>query len=397
MRQTAEERERRADMSRAGSGPRSGRESARRVVALYFYNLGRAGGAERMICMLADALAERGFETHLVSWDAADASTFYPLSPRVIWHRLGYRPGWLDKLRRARQLARRLRRERVDLLIGFVMSGDKTIYAAAKLAGIRLVAAERNAPSMYHLRYGRLQRWASFAFLHLVDRIIVQIPEFADGYPRSLRGRIEAIPNPVAAAAGRARPDRAGPTGRFTLLAVGRLDGVQKRMACLVRAYSRIAAAHPDWDLRIVGAGPEDGALRALIGRSGLAARIRLEPSAPDIFAVYAEAHLFAIPSRWEGFPNALAEAMSHGLPAIGFREAAGVAHLIDDGRTGWLAPGSNDAAALAQALASAMSDGAERARRGRLAAERMAAYAPERQFERWAAMIETVAGDRPR
>lgn len=396
MRRTAEKRERPGD-ALPGSGPSCGHTSPPPVVALYFYNLGRAGGAERMICLLAEALAGRGFKTHLVSWDAADAAAFYPLGPGVTWHRLGYRPGWRDKLRRTWSLARRLRREGVGVLIGFVMSGDKTIYAAARLAGTRLVAAERNAPSMYHLRYGRLQRWVSFALLHLVDRIIVQIPEFADGYPRSLRSRIEAIANPVALAARRARPDRPGPAGRFTLLAVGRLDGLQKRMACLVRAFSRIAAGHPDWDLRVVGEGPEEGALRALIGAAGLAARVRLEPSATDIFAVYAEAHLFAIPSLWEGFPNALAEAMSHGLPAVGFRDAAGVAHLIEDGRTGWLADGADAEAALAEALAGAMDDGAERARRGRLAAERMAAYVPERQFERWAAMIDAVSQGRPR
>jgi glycosyltransferase involved in cell wall biosynthesis len=116
-----------------------------------------------------------------------------------------------------------------------------------------------------------------------------------------------------------------------------------------------------------------------------------LQPSSPDIFAAYARSHLFAIPSRWEGFSNALAEAMSHGLPAIGFRGAAGVAHLIADGETGWLADGLDDEVALARALHHAMSDGAERLSRGRRAVAAMGAYEPEVQFDRWAAEIDAL------
>ena len=360
-------------------------------VALFFYRMTGPGGAERMICQLAGALVERDFRVHLTSWDPSGATAFYPLHPAVRWEKLGFHPGIFDKLRRTRALAQVLRDNDVRVLLGFVMSGDRTVYAAAKLAGVQLVAAERNAPAMYRLRYNSVHRWLSFCFLHLADRITVQMPEFIAGYPDSLHDRIEVIPNPVPVALHKARPALANEAGRFTLLAVSRLDAVQKRVDRLIAAFALVAARHPAWDLRIVGEGPEREDLHRLAADRGVMDRVRIEPPAVDIFDVYVHAHLFAIPSLWEGFPNALAEAMSHGLPAVGFEDVAGVAELIRSGGGGWLAKGFEDEKALAAALDQAMADGDQRAYRGTLAAQSMEAFAPEAQFDRWAALLKSL------
>lgn len=374
-------------------GGRSQQVGSTAPVALYFYRLGNsAGGAERIICALANALVERGFTVHLISWDDRTAHTFYPLSQKVVWHRLGFCDGVVDKLRRSRSLFQLLCDNGIRTLVGFVMSGDKTVYAAVKLAGVRLVVAERNAPSMYHLRYSKFQRWLSFALLHLADRITVQFAEFSDGYPVSLRDRIEVIPNPVPPASRYALPNKSNQNGRFTLLTVSRLDGVQKRLDCLIRAFSHVAAVHPEWDLRIIGDGPEEDVLRKLVRKLGIFERVSIEHSMPNIFDAYIQAHLFAIPSLWEGFPNSLAEALSHGLPAVGFYGAAGVVSLIRDGETGWLAKGLGDKIALARTLDQAMADGEERARRGTLAVKSMAAYSPEEQFNLWSVLLDSLA-----
>jgi glycosyltransferase involved in cell wall biosynthesis len=370
----------------------TGSKAQKDAVALYFHRLGTlGGGAERMVCMLADALCVRNFTVHLISWDEPHAECFYPLGSGVTWHRLGFGSGVLDKLRRMSAVTKLLREHRVGVLIGFVMSGDRTIFAAAKRATAKLVAAERNAPAIYQIRYGRLQRWLSFTFLHLADRIAVQFPDYVEGYPATLRNRIEVIPNPVPCAVRRARPEQANAEGRFSLLSVSRLDSVQKRLDKLIRAFARVADNNPAWDLVIVGDGPETEALWGLALEKGLNNRLRIEKSTPDIFDTYTEAHLFAIPSRWEGFPNALAEALAHGLPAVGFRNAPGVAQLIIEGETGWLADGIDDEITLAKCLSEAMTNDAERARRGALASGSMVKYAPETQFDRWSSLIRTL------
>lgn len=367
------------------------------TVALYFYSLSKAGGAERMICQLCNALEARGFLVHLFSWDNEEAQTFYPLAPGIHWHRLGFRSGFGDKLRRTRLLATRLKQAGAEVLVGFVMSGDKTVYTAAKFAGVRLIAAERNSPQVYRLRYNILQRSLAFAMLHLCDAIAVQFKDYVSGYPVSLRRRMAVIGNPVGRAERLAKPDQPGANGRYTLLATGRLDSVQKRFDHLIVAFSALAASHPDWDLRIIGDGPQENQLRDMIARAGLQNRVSLEPTTPDIFSAYVQAHLFVIPSLWEGFANVLAEAMSHGLPAVGYRIADGVAQLVEDGSSGWLADGLYDPQALAAALSAAMDAGTERARRGEKASLAMAAYAPEIQYDSWADVIGSCLDGRAR
>ena len=360
-------------------------------VALYFYRIGGAGGgAERMVCQLASALVNRGFDIHLITWDVEDAKSFYPIDPEVQWTKLGFAPGRMDKFRRIRALHAMLRRHDIKVLVGFVMSGDRTVFAAAKLAGVKLVAAERNAPEMYRFRCSPLQLWATFRMLGLADRIAIQIATYAAGYPQYLHRRIVTIPNPVPIACQGARPDAADATGRFTVLTVSRLDPVQKRIGCLVGAFSLVAQRFPCWHLRIIGDGPEEAALHRRITECGLTGKVSIEPSTPEVYKAYSQSHLFAIPSLWEGFPNALAEAMSHGLPAVGFAQAAGVSELIGpDG--GWLAEGLDDEAALAAALASAMADGQERLMRGRSAKQQMRQFTPDQQYDRWADLIRSL------
>lgn len=345
-----------------------------------------------MITALANELTARGFEVHLLSWDPPDARPYYPLAPGVTWHGLGIRSGLRDKIRRTLALRDVLKRAGCRVLVGFVMSSDKTVYAAAKLAGVRIIAAERNGPSLYQHRHSALSRLTSFALLHLADTITVQFAEYADGYPHTLRKRIAAIANPVPAQQSLANARGPNGAGRYALLCVTRLDPVQKRVGCLVRAFTRVAKKHASWDLTIVGDGPERVELQALVAALGLQHRVIFVASTPNVAETYSSANLFVIPSLWEGFPNALAEAMSHGLPAVGFRGAEGVSNLLQDGTSGWLAQGVDDDEALAVAMDEAMSDDDERERRGRLAAESMKAYGPAAQFDRWVGLIQSVA-----
>lgn len=343
-----------------------------------------------MICRLANALSDYGMGVQMFSLDDPDAKSFYPLGKSVTWLRLGRETGLGGKVRRVLRMCEAMRENRSCALIGFVMAGDKTVYAAAKLAGVKLIAAERNAPDMYKLRYGLFTRWLSFSLLRLTDAIVVQFPNYIQGYPKALHARAVSIGNPVEPAAMRAKPNTPDNQGRFSLLAVGRLDGVQKRMDVLVKAFAMVAGKHPHWDLRIIGDGPQKDDILNHLRLNGLERRCVIEDAHLNIFEAYANAHLFVMPSLWEGFPNALAEAMAHGLPAVGFADAPGVRHLIRD-CGGWLASGVDDPVALARVLDIAMSDGGERERRSQLAEDGMRAYAPDTQLGHWCDLIERI------
>jgi GalNAc-alpha-(1->4)-GalNAc-alpha-(1->3)-diNAcBac-PP-undecaprenol alpha-1,4-N-acetyl-D-galactosaminyltransferase len=364
-------------------------------VALYFYRLSDVGGgAERMICQLANILAERGFCVFLITWDHIDAQSFYKLNDAVSWEKLGFKQGIVNKVQRTLLLTRVLKQNNIDVLIGFVMSSDKSIYAASKLASVKLVAAERNAPAMYWHRYSNFQRWLVFALLHLTDRITVQMNSFSSGYPKTLRKRIKIIPNPVPKALHMAQPDVVNTKGRFILLTVSRLDGVQKRIDLLIRAFAKQAAEFPDWDLHIIGDGPDQEKLITLAKDCDIAERTHFIPTTREIFKEYIQAHIFAIPSMWEGFPNALAEAMSHGLPAVGFENAQGVADLISKDDGGWLAKGLGDEDALSSALNEAMSNANERKRRGVMAAQSVSEFSEKEQYDHWVKLLNSLVSE---
>ncbi len=344
-----------------------------------------------MTCQIANALHERNFKVHIFSWDTYEAESFYPLHPLITWHKLGWKPGLSDKWRRTRRLSRLFKRNNIKALIGMVMSGDKTVYAAAHMAGVKLIASEQNAPSMYHFRYNKFQRWTILGMLHLADSIVVQMPEYTTGYPTSLRNRIHTIANPVLPSEVKASIDCPNKDGQYTLLAVSRLDAIQKRLAILIKAFFEISSLHPDWILRVVGDGPDRDELKNLAKQLGLSKSVQIVPPTDNISKEYNSANLFAMPSLWEGFPNSLAEAMCHGLPAVGFAEASGVAELIGKAG-GWLAPDLDNPTTLAHTLSLAMGSPAERQHRGEKAALAMSEYTPDKQFDKWALLINKLA-----
>ncbi len=227
--------------------------------------------------------------------------------------------------------------------------------------------------------------------MHLCDRIVVQFSEYINSYPSSLRKRISAIANPVKQSEECAKPNIPNKDGKFVLLAVGRVDDIQKRFDLLVRAFASIRDANPNWQLNLFGDGQEEKNLRGLIERLNLSGCVHIFPTTQKIANEYQNSHLLVIPSLWEGFPNVLSEAMSCGLPAIGFSQAEGVNQLIKDENSGWLASGLDNPSELAKVLSSAMNDPFERIKRGKQAKIQMRKYQPEKIFDQWAGLLNEI------
>ena len=109
-----------------------------------------------------------------------------------------------------------------------------------------------------------------------------------------------------------------------------------------------------------------------------------------NVLDVYNKAAIFAFPSAFEGFPLALTEAMSAGLPAVGCKSCPAVNELIKDGENGFLCENGVDA--FAQALEKLMSDEELREKMGQAAKEDMKQYAPDKIWDMWEKLIEQVA-----
>lgn len=173
------------------------------------------------------------------------------------------------------------------------------------------------------------------------------------------------------------------------LVAAGRL-GPQKGFDLLIAAFGPVARARPQWRLCIYGGGRDREALQSLIDAEGLGERVSLMGSTPDLGAVLAEAGLFVLSSRWEGFGMVVVEAMGHGLPVVAFDCPHGPAETITDGEDGLLVP-AEDVGALSAALDALIADPARRARMGTAARRTAEAYAPAAVGQRWVELLDSL------
>ena len=112
-------------------------------------------------------------------------------------------------------------------------------------------------------------------------------------------------------------------------MAVGRLIRA-KGFDLLVQAFARAATARPEWSLTIFGEGPERANLEAQVRDLGLGDRVDLPGRVSDPLEHLACAHAFALSSRYEGFPNALLEAMSCGLPVAAFARVSSLSRSVE-------------------------------------------------------------------
>jgi glycosyltransferase involved in cell wall biosynthesis len=195
----------------------------------------------------------------------------------------------------------------------------------------------------------------------------------AAAYRRKMRlprVRVQALPNSVPdpvlpAADGRAK----------VVVAAGRLVPV-KRYDLLVEAFARVAAEHPDWQLRIYGKGEERDRLRQLVQRLGLYDNVFLMGAAAPMEAEWVKGSIGAAASDFEPFGMTLVEAMRCGLPVVSTDCPYGPGEIIKDGEDGRLVP-VGDSGALAEALLELVGDDERRRRMGRTAMENARRFAP--------------------
>jgi glycosyltransferase involved in cell wall biosynthesis len=197
---------------------------------------------------------------------------------------------------------------------------------------------------------------------------------------------VHVVPNPVDVEALGTDGARELPIAPRTLVAMGRLAR-QKGFDVLLDAFARCAPAHPEWKLLILGEGEERTRLEAQVRALGLDGRVQLPGRVQRPGAILRRAELFVLPSRWEGFPNALLEAMACGVAAIAADCPSGPRDIVRPGVDGVLVP-PEDPAALAAALDRLLTDGEERRRLAARAPEVRERFGLPQVMARWDALL---------
>lgn len=172
------------------------------------------------------------------------------------------------------------------------------------------------------------------------------------------------------------------------IICVGNISGTKQQLV-LAEAFAGLTSDFPDWTLEFWGAEDTSYArhMRKWIEEHHFSHVIHMNGKTNHVEDVYADADIFCLPSRGEGFPLALSEAMAAGLPVVGFSDCTGVSDLIHNGKSGFLTSRSVDE--LAGALRELMSHPSLRKEMGDAGRQSMKQYTPEHIWDQWETVLE--------
>ncbi|MER2536751.1 MAG: glycosyltransferase family 4 protein [Rhizobiaceae bacterium] len=349
------------------------------------------GGAAKVAAILCGEWVDAGHRVHLITYEDPGQVPVYPLDSRIIRHQigLGVSPRNLlgfvgNNVRRVSRLRRTLRRIQPDAVVAFLPEANMAAVFAGLGLGFPVLISERNHPE--HHKASRINAFLRRRLYPLATRLCVQTQDIRDWFRTNLGQEASVIPNPVR------MPDQGvavahRPQGRRQAISLGRLDP-QKGFDRLIDAFAAIVADVPEWDIVIYGEGSERANLEAQIERLGLAGRIALPGSTQATFEALQASELYLHPARYEGFPNAVLEALSTGLCVVATDCPGATGEILQHGKHGMLVP-AEDTQSLADAMRYAMNDQALRSAYSAKAREAVNAYASASIAALWLDEIE--------
>ncbi|MFD1114350.1 glycosyltransferase family 4 protein [Sphaerisporangium aureirubrum] len=387
---------------------RGAAEPGTRQITFLLLHAHGMGGTIRTVFNLAGMLAA-DHDVEIVSVIKTNEDPFFEVPPGVrvtfLDDRVGRRdlPAWLARLGASRLIPREEAAYatftlRTDLKILRFLRGLRGGVLITTRPGFNLAAALLTPPGVITIgqehvgfashqpdlqklivrRYGRL------------DALVTLTEADLKAYRKALRGRrrphhLSRIPNAAVPFAGGPSPL----TGK-TVLAAGRLTKV-KGFDLLIKAWEQVAAAHPGWTLRIVGAGPQLERLQAAIEERGLTGSVQLPGPSSDMGAEFDAASVLVLSSRHEGFPMTILEALGKGVPVVSFDCPHGPREILTDGHDGFLIR-RRDIDGLAAAIGRLIEDEPLRRQMGTRALHTSRRYTPATIHAEWNALLAELS-----
>lgn len=304
-----------------------------------------AGGAEKVVSILARQRAEAGDDVHVLAFSTPREGSYfaYPESVRIETPRSESRNPALRIPRRILWLRQRFRQLKPDLIASFLTKPNVLTLAASRGLKIPVIISERNNPTVQAAH--PLWHPAGLLLARSAARLVMQTEQARANLPARLRKKAVVIPNPCVIPTGARKNSGDG----SRLVAVGRLDR-QKGFDLLLEAFAQVATKIDRATLTIFGEGAERAALQEQARKLGIAERVRL-PGVTRSPGEWLDAgDIFVLSSRFEGFPNVLVEALAAGFAAVAFDCPWGPSSIVSHEKDGLLVP-AEDVEALAQAL----------------------------------------------
>lgn len=357
------------------------------------------GGSEHAAAAMASHWADAGRDVTLVTLDSVenDQIAFSPKVERIglnvmsdstgIWSAIKANQWRIQSLRDA------LVKSAPDRVISLADRTNILTLLAARGTGQKIVVSERT--DVRHHRIGRVWEWLRKRTYPGACSIVVQTDAVGAAMKPIARNAPihvipNAVPNPVrsVAQAGSPSPPQnfSVPSDRNWFVAVGRLSH-EKGVDRLISGFAQIAEQCPAWNLMIIGDGPEKSKLQDAVENHRVRDRVLFPGWIESPWSTIPKSSIAVLPSRYEGFPNALLEAMSHGLAPIAFDCESGPSEIITHNKDGLLVS-QDDVAALAAVMQSLANDDTQRTRLATAALSVNDRFSPERVYARWEVVL---------
>ena len=294
------------------------------------------GGAERVICNLAEYFYSEGYRVTMVTKVRDEKE--YELNPGIkrIIADITPEEETASRIRnlfaRIAKLKRIWKEVKPDVIVSFIRKNNLMAIASAAPLGIPVVVSVRSAPERELKGFGF--KTISFLLFRQAAGVVLQTREAYNFFPGYIRAKAVVLPNSI-------NPDFLKASEELTLattinhdkkmtvydripssvkekriITVGRIDD-NKNQRLLVEAYVKIADYYPDWSLELIGDGSGRKTLEEYVTTLPCKDRISFTGAVDDVAKRMSEASIFVLPSKIEGMPNALIEAMVMGMACI--------------------------------------------------------------------------------
>ena len=340
------------------------------------------GGAERTVSNMAAYWTNKGWEITILTLFHGSAPVAYELHPKVRHIDLlstslpqnprpdaasllalrnlfdsvtpAERKAILDDIVVIAALRHAIVKTNPDRVISFIDATNIRVLLALHKLNFKILVSERSDP--HQVSTGR-EGWdlLRHRLYPLADQIILLDQKAISFFSPKVQARCRVITNAAFFCVTPSDKEPRPRNGEKKLLSMGRLER-EKGIDFLLHAFSRVAPLHPSWSLEIWGEGPQQSLLEELASKLNLNERVRFRGFTHNPFQVMQGSDLFVLPSRFDGFPNVLLEALACGLPIVSFDCPFGPGQIIRHGVDGVLLP-PEDVGALIAALDRLMGD----------------------------------------
>lgn len=307
----------------------------------FIINTLQGGGAERVVSILARQLHELKYQVSIICLNSA--KSVYPLPANLEVIHLVERRGdsYYLRLYYATQifikLSYLLSTQRPNCIISFMTTANLWTGISSFFTRVSYIVSERTTPNQTINQYNNIIQWISGLVYSKAKAIVVPSKGIEDCLRKNINfkklNNYKVIHNPINSIAKYGTSDKVNDS-KF-ILGVGRLS-YEKGFDQLIKAFKN-AYLPKEIQLLIVGEGPEEQNLNQQIKLLNLQDRIKLLGFRKDVHHYYAQAEMFVLSSRNEGYPNALIEAMSIGCACIAMDCQFGPSEIIKHHHNGLL------------------------------------------------------------